>query len=199
VAALKKAVMNPPVELMRLHFDKVFTLHEHLFSHEPNGLLVRTVRGVKPGAALDAGMGQGRNAVFLATQGWDVTGYDLSGEALAKAQKNAANAGVRIRVTQATHQEFDFGKDRWDLIVMTYSFVNMEDRALLLRIKDSLRLGGLVLVEQPNSGDGTKGPANALLRSFADLRVVLYEDVLDTAEWSKGTTRIGRLVAQKED
>lgn len=198
LAELRRTGANPPVEMMRLHFNKVFTLHQHLFSHEPNALLVRTVRGLKPGQALDVAMGQGRNAVFLASQGWDVTGYDLSDEGLASARENAARAGVRLDAILSTHDKFDYGKQRWDLIVVTYAFVNMEDRAFLARVKESLRPGGLIVVEQSNSGGPGKGPANALFRSFDDLRVVFYEDVLDTAEWSKKTERLGRLVAQKE-
>jgi 2-polyprenyl-3-methyl-5-hydroxy-6-metoxy-1,4-benzoquinol methylase len=198
LGALRRAGAEPPEEMMRLHFDKVYTLHQNLFSHEPNGLLVRTIRGLKPGKALDVGMGQGRNAVFLAQQGWDVTGYDFSGEALAKTRENAAKAGVRVEVVQSTHAGFDFGKERWDLIVMTYAFVNMEDRGFLSRVRESLRPGGLVVVEQANSGGMGKGPANALFRSFENLRVVFYEDAVDTAEWSKQPTRLGRIVAQKD-
>ncbi|MFB3825583.1 MAG: class I SAM-dependent methyltransferase [Bryobacteraceae bacterium] len=198
LAMLRKMGANPPEDMMRMHFNKVFTLHQHLFTHEPNALLVRTVRGLKPGKALDVGMGQGRNAVFLAGQGWDVTGYDFSDEALARARENASKAAVSIRAVQATHEKFDFGKEQWDLIVMTYAFVNMSDRAFLARVKESLRPGGLVLVEQPNSGGPGKGPANALFRSFEDLRVVFYEDILDKADWSKQSTRLGRLVAQRD-
>ena len=43
-----------------------------------------------------------------------------------------------------------------------------------------------------------KGPANALFRSFQDLRVIHYEDVVDTAEWGLQKMRIGRIVAQKD-
>ncbi len=50
------------------------------FRYEPNAFLVQTAKRLKPGKALDIAMGQGRNAVFLATQGWDVTGYDLADE-----------------------------------------------------------------------------------------------------------------------
>ena len=52
------------------------------------------VQGRKPGRALDIGMGQGRNAVFLATQGWDVTGFDPSTEAVRIAKANADKSGV---------------------------------------------------------------------------------------------------------
>jgi SAM-dependent methyltransferase len=53
-------------------------------------LVVSAIDGRKPGKALDFGMGQGRNAVFLALQGWDVTGFDLADEAVRIANGNAA-------------------------------------------------------------------------------------------------------------
>jgi hypothetical protein len=54
------------------------------------------------------------------------------------------------------------------------------------------------LVEQMNAGGAGKGPANALFRSFQELRVIHYEDVVDTAEWGLQNMRIGRIVAQKD-
>ena len=195
---LRKVSANAPTEMMRMHFNKVFTIHTDLFSHEPNALLVRTVRGLKPGRALDIAMGQGRNSVFLAKQGWDVTGYDFSDEALASACRGADEAGVRIKTVQSTHEQFEFGNQQWDLIVMTYALINMQDQALLGRIKNSLKPGGLILVEQPNSGGEGKGPANALFRSFEDMRVIYYEDTVDVAEWSKKPNRLGRIVVQKD-
>jgi 2-polyprenyl-3-methyl-5-hydroxy-6-metoxy-1,4-benzoquinol methylase len=48
------------------------------FNHQPSRLLVDAIQGRTPGRALDLGMGEGRNAIFLAQQGWQVTGVDLS-------------------------------------------------------------------------------------------------------------------------
>ena len=143
-------------------------------------------------------MGQGRNSIYLARQGWTVTGYDISAAGLARARTDAQKAGVRIDAVEATHENFDFGKERWDLIVMSYSLVNMQDTALLTRIKQSLRPGGIVVLEQANAGGEGKGPANALIRSFEDLRILRYEDVVDVAEWSRKPQRLGRIVAQKD-
>ena len=80
---------------------------------------------------------------------------------------------------------------------MTYSLADMED-VPFPRIRDALKPGGIVVVEQMNAGGTDKGPANALIRSFQDLRVVHYEDVVDTAEWSPRRMRIGRIVAQTD-
>jgi len=48
------------------------------FSRKPNAFLVEVTRIRKPGKALDVGMGQGRNSIYLARRGWDVTGFDAS-------------------------------------------------------------------------------------------------------------------------
>jgi 2-polyprenyl-3-methyl-5-hydroxy-6-metoxy-1,4-benzoquinol methylase len=198
LGSLQKTFATGPRDMLTLHFNKVYNEHPELFSAAPNAFLVRMVKGMKPGAALDVAMGQGRNSVYLAQQGWDVTGYDLSDQGMALARAAAERAGVRIRTVEATHQEFDFGHERWDLIVMTYSFVNMQDTGFLARIRDSLRPGGVVVLEQMNSGGTGKGPANALLRSFEGLRVLHYEDAVDIAEWSHQPARLGRIVVQKE-
>jgi SAM-dependent methyltransferase len=198
LAAIGKAAAESPTEMLGMVFDKVYTIHTELFSHDPTPLLVAAIKNAPPGKALDVGMGQGRNAVFLAKQGWTVTGYDLSAEGMAQARQEAGRAGVRIETVQSTHDKFDFGTDRWDLIVMTYSLVSMQDKALLTRIKQSLKSGGLIVLEQANSGGAGKGPANALLRSFDDLRVLRYEDLVDIAEWNRKPQRIGRIVAQKD-
>jgi 2-polyprenyl-3-methyl-5-hydroxy-6-metoxy-1,4-benzoquinol methylase len=181
-----------------LRFDAVYTAHPELYNAEPTPLLVRAVRDLKPGKALDMAMGQGRNSLFLAKQGWDVTGYDVSKEGLAVAQAGAKKAGVNINAVRASHKDFAFGKERWDLIVMAYTLVDMEDAAFLGRLHDSLKPGGVIVLEQMNSGGTGKGPKNALLASFQNYRVLHYEDVVDTAEWGRKPMRLGRIVAQKE-
>ena len=198
MTAVQQYMSAMPRELLTVHFNKVYTAHSDLFSQEPNGFLVNSVRGIKPGTALDVAMGQGRNSVFLAMQGWDVTGYDLSDQGLAIARANAEKAHVNLKTVLSSHKDFDFGKERWDLIVMTYSFVNMDDTAFLTKLRDSLKPGGRIVVEQINAGGGGKGPANALFRSMQDLRVTHYEDTMGTAEWSKNAMRIGRIVAEKD-
>lgn len=57
-------------------------------------------------------MGRGRNAIYLALLGWDVTGYDMSKEALRAAQESAAAAGAKLTTILAQHDTFDFGEDR---------------------------------------------------------------------------------------
>ena len=90
------------------------------FNVEPNAFLVDVVRDMTPGAALDVGMGQGRNALYLATRGWAVTGFDPSEVGVRQAREAAAKKGLTLTALVQRSQEFDWGTDRWDLIVLTY-------------------------------------------------------------------------------
>jgi SAM-dependent methyltransferase len=112
-------------------------------NEQPNALLAATVKGRKPGTALDLGMGQGRNTIFLAQQGWQATGVDIADEAVALAQANAKKAGVKITGVVQSVDDFDFGRNRWDLIACIY----FGPRDYAQKIRDSLRPGGLVVVE----------------------------------------------------
>jgi hypothetical protein len=93
----------------RLFYNKVYRATKAIFDEGPNKLLVETVESLQPGKALDIAMGQGRNAVFLATRGWDVTGFDIAEEGLQKAAAKANQLGVRLRVVKASVEDFDWG------------------------------------------------------------------------------------------
>jgi 2-polyprenyl-3-methyl-5-hydroxy-6-metoxy-1,4-benzoquinol methylase len=88
-------------------------------------------------------MGQGRNAIFLAPQGWDVTGFDPANEGIRQAKAEAARLGVRISAKVNTFGDFEFGESRWDLIVGTYE----PTKAIAPRIARALKPGGAVVVE----------------------------------------------------
>ena len=66
-------------------------------------------------------MGQGRNAIYLAKQGWRVTGFDVSKAGLVEAQRLAKLAGVSIQTVLASDEEFDFRTEQWDLVAILSS------------------------------------------------------------------------------
>jgi SAM-dependent methyltransferase len=74
---------------------------EAVYSRAPTAFLVESVRGVKPGAALDVGMGAGRNALYLAGLGWDVTGFDIAKAGVRQARERARQLGVRLNAVVA--------------------------------------------------------------------------------------------------
>ena len=105
---------------VELLWDKVYAGNDPIFIQSPSAVVKNAIEGLPPGKALDIGMGQGRNSVYLAAQGWDVTGFDPSREGIRIARSNAGKAGVKIHALVARDDEFQYGEDRWDLIVMTY-------------------------------------------------------------------------------
>jgi SAM-dependent methyltransferase len=115
----------------------------------PLGILAQATRAASPGSALDVSMGNGRNSVYLASLGWKVTGYDVSPEALKLVKERAARSNTTIDVVQASHREFDFGVERWDLIVLSYIVVDSGDLETVFgeKLWKSLRPSGRVVCE----------------------------------------------------
>ena len=72
IATLKKLGNAPEVE----RWNRILTSPKPMFNVAPNAFLVEMTKGLKPGRALDVGMGQGRNTIYLAQQGWDSVGFD---------------------------------------------------------------------------------------------------------------------------
>src|SRR5215469_4635219 len=114
-----------------------------VFSRKPNEFLVEMTRHRKPGRALDVGMGQGRNSIFLAQHGWDVTGFDPADVGVAQAKAEASRLGLKIHAAVTTFENFDFGAERWDLIVLMYE----PTKEIAPKIEHALKPGGAVIVE----------------------------------------------------
>jgi hypothetical protein len=115
ISIVERLAKEKRLELDAIDFDKYYLNDTDNFSKTPNAFLMNVISDLKPGRALDVAMGQGRNAVFLAQKDWDVTGYDIATEGMRLARQRAEKSGLKITTIRATHQDFDFGKDRWDL------------------------------------------------------------------------------------
>ena len=187
----------------RYFFNFIYGHLGNAFTHEPNRLLVETVSTLPPGRALDVAMGEGRNAIYLASKGWDVTGFDVSDEALRQATTRARKAGVEIRALLEGSETFDYGRERWDLILLSYAFAPIRERAYVRRIRDALKPGGVVVFEHyirlPGTGNmvGTVDRGE-LPRLFSDFEVLRYEEPEAPSDWQAGRTApLARLVAVK--
>jgi len=141
------------------YWNKVYSTGQAIFVHHPTQLLINAIRGRRPGTALDIGMGQGRNSIFLAQQGWDVTGFDLSEEGVRQSRERAAKLGLHLRALVVREADFDLGTAQWDLIVMTYvRCVRPTDADRFAR---ALRPNGIFVYENNNVGN-----QNDLLKYF---------------------------------
>jgi SAM-dependent methyltransferase len=171
-----------------------------------NKFLAEMIRGRNPGKALDIGTGQGRNALFLAAQGWEVTGFDISDAGVQQAREAAQKKGLKLELLIDDVDRFDYGRQRWDLVVGMYMHAMITRNAT--RIIDSLKPGGIIVVEgfhrdlnRPGVQGGLIGyRSNELLRAFDRLRVVHYEDTVGPADWERSgrDAPVVRFMAVKE-
>lgn len=149
-------------------WDQRYSCEEYVYGTDPNVFLAEMADRLRPGGqVLCLAEGEGRNAVWLAKQGFRVTGIDASAAGLAKANRLAAEAGVEIETVHADLADADLGEARWDGIVSIFCHLPPPLRkAVHRRVVRALRPGGLFLLEAYTPRQlqfGTGGPPNAEL------------------------------------
>ena len=132
----------------------------------PSALLADWIDRLPKGRALDLACGAGRNALFLARHGFDVTGVDISTAGLERARRSALDAGLEIDWRQ---QDLDDGlmvSGAFDVICL-FRYVN---RNLMRSLSGLLAPGGILLIEEhlavdPEAlGAPLAGPSNPVFR-----------------------------------
>ena len=136
---------------------------------------------LRPGRALDVACGSGRNAVFLADKGFDVTAIDISPVALARAAERATATSRAISWQQADLENSNLQTAAYDLILN----IDYLQRSLLAPMKAALKIGGFMIFESYLIDQQTIGrPSNPdyllqhneLLDAFRDFRVLSYRE-----------------------
>jgi len=160
---------------MTSFWDQRYGSDEYAYGVEPNDFLRAEAHRIPPGPVLCLAEGEGRNAVFLAGLGHQVTAVDLSIEGLRKAERLARHHGLTIETIQADLATFDLEIDRWSGIVEIFAHVPPSVRRHIhTQIPQALRAGGCLVLEtyRPEQLQlGTGGPKElSLLSTLADLR-----------------------------
>ncbi|MGO9878363.1 MAG: class I SAM-dependent methyltransferase [Acidimicrobiales bacterium] len=171
----------------RERWDERYGTEELIWEAEPNGFLVAETERLVPGRALDVACGEGRNAVWLAEKGWDVTGVDFSRVGLAKARQLAADRGVEVTWVEADVVRWLAQPGSFDLVVVLYLHLPGEQRRQMLdHATASLAPGGVLLVvghDRSNLLRGTGGPQDpAVLFAPEDLVAELGDLQIERAE-----------------
>lgn len=181
------------------------------YGTEPNDFL-REVAPTLAGPVLCLGEGEGRNAVFLAQRGLEVTAIDLSPRALEKAQQLASERGVRITTQEADLSDFPLGEGQWGAIVSIWCHLPPWLRQRVHReVVRALCPGGRFVLEAYTPEQlalDTGGPRSLdLLYAPADLRKDLQGLVLDQfevrerevneGEWHRGRSAVVQVVARR--
>lgn len=129
-------------------WDQRYNTDEYVYGEAANDFLISRASCLSPGNALCLAEGEGRNAVWLAEQGFTVTAVDSSATGLEKAAKLAASRNVSIELIHKDLAEFQIEADRWDLIVSIFAHTPANIRAAVHQhIAAKLRTGGLFILE----------------------------------------------------
>jgi SAM-dependent methyltransferase len=148
-------------------WDERYAAHEHVWSITPNQFVERECRDLPPGRALDIACGEGRNAAWLASLGWQVTGVDFSQVAIDKARASAPT--VEWICADVTTWRPD---SSYDLAVLAYLHVMADGRRAAVRMAyDALEPGGTFLLvghDSTNLTEGTGGPQDGSVLMTAD-------------------------------
>jgi tellurite methyltransferase len=183
-------------------WDKRFGRKEFALGKEPNPLLKRHIHLLPKGRALDVATGEGRNAVFMAQNGFEVDAVDISEKGLKKARKLAREKRVKINTFLVDLDRYQIEKERYDLIANFYFL----KRRLIPRIRKGLKKGGKVIFETyllEHRTFGTGGPKQAKyflkpnepLRLFRNFRILFYREGI----FKEGGKRkaVASLIAEK--
>ena len=146
----------------RALWDQRHAAQDPIESREPDPTLVDEVGSLPPGRALDLGAGDGRNAVWLANQGWQVTAVDFSQVALDRGEALATASGVHVDWQLADLLEWKPGASRYHLVTLFFIHLPPDERRdVYARAAAAVAVGGTLLVvghDRTNLDDGVGGP-----------------------------------------
>ncbi len=208
-------------ETQRKNWNKTL-IYGKVFVREHTAFLNEALEGRTPGKALDVAMGEGRNTLYLARKGWETTGFDIADVALDSAQARAKREGLKITTVEASREEFNFGKEKWDLIVVLYADVICGgccayDTQFIETVKKALKPGGRfvyewytregILTVEPKARKNEKRgcKSNSIKESFemvGGFNIVHYTESLGIPEWDPSKkfqpTRMIYFIADKK-
>ncbi len=178
----------------RRQWDQLYSTQEYIFGKEAAAYLRTKIRKLPVGEALDIAMGEGRNAVYLAKKGFQVTGVDLSEVAVRKAKLLAHEQSVQIRTVIADLNQYQIRPQTYDLIVN----IQYLQRNLAPQIQAGLKPGGYLVFENPTVAELERNPGRNLRRDFllekGELRRLFPG--LEILEYSEGPGENGEIVAR---
>jgi len=181
--------MSTVRDQLQQFWDQRYGVSGYVYGTEPNGFLVEHIRHVPLGArVLCLADGEGRNGVWLAQQGFDVTSVDVSPQGVDKARRLASQAGVNLIAEVADVTTLDLGLAHWDAIVSIFLHLPAHARAdVHWRAVQALKPNGVFLWEAygpEQLGRTTGGPQNAALLPTLDAVARDFTDCTVVHSWS---------------
>lgn len=144
-------------------WDERYAERPLVWSAGPNQFLIDEIAGLPPGRALDLACGEGRNALWLAEQGWRVTGTDFSSVAIDKARRRAEQRGAELALHVADATE-PVTNGPYDLVIVFYLQLPADQRHAAHRnAAAALAPDGTLLIvghDRENLDRGVGGPSS---------------------------------------
>lgn len=166
---------------------------------KPSSFLVKHFSLLPKGRVLDVAMGEGRNALYLAEQGFEVEGVDIDQNAVKTCKERASKRGIKIQAYIADLTGYQILEENYDLI-LCFRYLQ---RDLIPKMKAGLKSGGVIIYEtfliDQHIRFGTPKhreycfKQNELLRFFKDFRILYYREGFVTEDKA-----LAGLVAQKK-
>lgn len=193
-------------------WNKRYSVPEFLYGTEPNVFFRQQLDLLTPGRILLPGEGEGRQAVYAARKGWEVTAFDQSEVAQVKALRLATQCGVTLNYFVAGYDEASLPEEYFDVVALIfvhtpYGFRKEFHRSLLRYLKP----GGIIILEgfsKEQIGYNSGGPKDEeMLYSIEDLEkdfkyiqlINLHKEIIELDEGSlhKGEASVIRLLGKK--
>lgn len=197
---------------MNQFWNERFATDEYVYGTEPNQFFKNQLEELQPGKILFPAEGEGRNAVYAATRGWQVTAFDSSSVAKKKAENLAREIGETIDYHIADYEIVNFQAESFDCLVLIYAHMHPDKREEYHKKMTSfLKPGGTLILEgfsKQQIENNTGGPRNVdMLFSekelrkdfdfFSELSISKTDITLDEGPFHQGKAAVIRVVGKK--
>lgn len=197
---------------MKDFWDQRYAEEEYVYGEVPNEFFRKEIEKLNPGKILLPGEGEGRNAVFAATLGWEVVAFDQSREGRKKALELAGRKNVTLGYQVTGIDEFVADPGTFDSIAIIFVHFSEPERQILhKKLLSLLKTGGTLIMEvfsKDQLGRKSGGPQHLdLLYSEEDLRAdfsglnLLHIQALETnlheGRYHEGMAAVIRLTGKK--
>lgn len=194
-------------------WDERYASKEYVYGEKPNEFIAEELRKLKPGKALFPAEGEGRNAVYAATLGWEVTAFDPSVEGKKKAELLADKNNVSIDYQIAGYETFNYPEEAFDLVVLSFAHMPSSLRiSTHKKLAASLKPEGKLILQgfsKEQLGRDSGGPQNLeflfskeeleadFKSSMESLEITEYETILHEGAYHQGEAAVISLVGTK--
>ncbi|PLW95616.1 MAG: SAM-dependent methyltransferase [Marinilabiliales bacterium] len=162
-------------EKKRYFWDERYASEEYIYGTEPNKFFAGCIAEYTPGKILFPAEGEGRNAVYAAKHGWEVTAFDLSIEGKRKAERLAQSENVSIDYLHGGFEDMPFPPASFDCVVLIYAHFPKHRELYHKMVSEWLKPGGVLILEgfeKAQKNRSTGGPGNsAMLFSREEMKI----------------------------